>query len=106
MKNKLDIGQIKVVKFSHKVKTIFYKAGDKMNKVATKFPRQANLAGALRKYDVTYEEAAKAVGFKGAGAIEAIINGRVDFKMSVARKLRNFLSKKGKLDLNLSEIID
>jgi predicted transcriptional regulator len=77
-----------------------------MQNTSSRFPRQSKLAGKLRQYDVTYEEIAKAVGFSGPAAIEAIINGRVDYKVSIARKIKTYLSKKSKDNLMLEDILE
>lgn len=70
-----------------------------------KFPRQGKLSGKLRQYDITYEELASYIGITPS-AICAIINGHVDYKLSIARKIRTYIQKKARVDLPLSEIID
>ena len=46
-----------------------------------KFPRQGKLIGLMRRYDITYEEMGNAIGMTASG-VEAIANGRVDFRKS------------------------
>ncbi len=71
----------------------------------TKFPRQSKLLGKLRQYDITYEQLGNAIG-RTPAAIEAIVNGRVDFRLSLARKIKTYLIKKSKQDMLLDDIID
>lgn len=70
-----------------------------------KFPRQDKLAGKLRQYNITYEELSPFIGITPS-AISAIINGYVDFKLSLARKIRAYIQKKAKTQITLEEIID
>lgn len=70
-----------------------------------KFPRQDKLAGKLRQYDITYEELSPYIGITSS-AISAIINGYVDYKLSIARKIRAYIQKKSGVELSLSEILD
>ena len=69
------------------------------------FPRQGKLAGKLKQYDVSVPEIAKAVG-KSPELIYAIISGQVDYKASVARKIKTYISKRHKVDLTLDDIIE
>lgn len=77
----------------------------KQKPASLKFPRQGKLLGKLRQYDVTYQELGEFVGLTASG-VEAIVNGRVDFKLSIARKIKTYLVKKSKLELALSDIIE
>ena len=70
-----------------------------------KFPRQGKLAGKLKQYDVSVPEIAKAVS-KSPELIYAIISGHVDYKASIARKIKTYISKKYKVDLTLDDIIE
>ena len=74
-------------------------------KTSSKFPRQSKLLGKMRQYDITYEQLGKAIG-RSPASIEAIVNGRVDFKLSLAKKIRTFLAKKSNQNILLDDIID
>jgi predicted transcriptional regulator len=69
------------------------------------FPRQNKLVGKLAEMDITYGQLAEAVGRSTTG-ISAIINGTVDFKLSLARKIQRYLSRKSKQDISLMDIIE
>lgn len=70
-----------------------------------KFPRQDKLAGKLRQHDITYEELSRYIGITPS-AICSIIVGNVDYKLSVARKIRAYIQMKSGAELSLSEILD
>lgn len=76
-----------------------------MKKRILPFPRQNKLAGKLRQYQITYEELANGIGMSAAG-VEAIMNGRVDFKLSIARKICLYISKKSGENVELSDIVE
>lgn len=73
--------------------------------VSFKFPRQANLQGKLRQHDITYEELGNAIGMTASG-VEAILNGRVDFKLSIVKKIQVYLFKKTKIQYSLTDILE
>jgi predicted transcriptional regulator len=69
------------------------------------YPRQGKLAGALKQYDITYQELADNISTTVAH-LSNICNGKADFKLSLARKIRDYISKKAGIELQISDIIE
>ena len=70
-----------------------------------KYPRQNKLVGKLAELNVTYTELADAIG-KSAPTVSAIINGQIDMKLSISKKIIAYLNKKSNIELSIDDIID
>jgi len=70
-----------------------------------KYPRQSKLVGKLAELNVTYTELADAIG-KSAPTVSAIINGQVDMRLSISKKIIEYLNKKSSIKLSVEDIMD
>ena len=76
-----------------------------MSKLLKNHPRQGKLAGKLKQYDIAIPEIAKAIG-RSPDLVYAIISGQVDYKVSIARKIKTYISRKCKTDITFEDIVE
>lgn len=70
-----------------------------------KHARHGNLAAVLKRHDITYAELGEGIG-KSISAISFIINGDVDYKLSVAKKILAYVEAHAGVKYSYNDIID
>jgi predicted transcriptional regulator len=76
-----------------------------MSKTRSKYPfsELSRLKGKMTEHHITYEELAKALG-KSTSGVCKILNGEVDAKLSIQRRIKNYVNKKAERLYTLDEL--